>query len=488
MRWFIASALANQDFEGIRTMRYKQLAVEIAGLIRRGDLAPGMRLPSVRQATKAYGVSPATVAHAYRSVEFQGLNETRPRAGFFVSVQAGQILPGSSFVRTTEVALTPETDDLLFHVLSSSNASGIVPLGAAFPSPAMFPSNQLDRSLASIARTMGAEAAFTELSSGNEGLRRQIGRRYMAAGMAVPTDEVVVTGGALEALSLCLQTITSPGDVVAIRTPAFYGALQALDRMRLKAVEIPMHPSGGLDVSLLADALKRHPIRACWFMTSFQNPTGASMPDTTKEALVALLAAHDVPLIEDDVYAELYFGASPVRPAKSFDRKGLVLHCGSFSKSLAPGYRVGWVAAGRFTQQIARAKSMTNISTSVPAQLAIADYLQSRSYDRHLRQFRQNLAAQQDNMVDAIERFFPSGTHVSRPKGGYFLWLELPVQVDSVRLFELSRKQGISNAPGPIFSGSGGYRNCIRLNYGHPWTHEIERGVETVGSLAHSLC
>ncbi|MFM0175426.1 PLP-dependent aminotransferase family protein [Paraburkholderia sediminicola] len=468
-------------------MRYKKLATEIAGLIKRGDLAPGMRLPSVRQATKSYGVSPATVAHAYQSLESQGLIETRPRAGHFVSLQAGQTSLGSSFVRPTQVSLKPETDDLLFHVLSSSNAPGIVPLGAAFPSPAMFPLNPLDCSLASVARTMGAGATGMELSPGNEGLRRQIARRYMAAGMAVPIDEVVVTAGALEALTLCLQTVTRPGDVVAIRTPAFYGALQALDRLRLKAVEIPMHPSNGLDISVLADALKRHPIRACWFMTSFQNPTGVTMPDATKEALVTLLAAHEVPLIEDDVYAELYFGASPVRPAKAFDRKGLVLHCGSFSKSLAPGYRVGWVAAGRFTQQVARAKWMTNISTSMPAQLAIADYLQTRSYDRHLRRFRQNLAAQQENMLETIEKSFPPGTRVARPKGGYFLWLELPVQVDSVRLFELSLKQGISIAPGPIFSGSRGFRNCIRLNYGHPWTDETARSLETVGTLARSL-
>ncbi|RKT10713.1 GntR family transcriptional regulator [Paraburkholderia sp. RAU2J] len=469
-------------------MRYKNLATEIAGLIRAGDLAPGMRLPSVRQATKSYGVSPATVAHAYHSLESQGLIETRPRAGHFVSMLAGQPSPGSQYVRPNDVALTPETDDLLFHVLSSSAAPGIVPLAAAFPSPAMFPSNLLDRSLTAVARTMNIGAAPMDLPLGNEGLRRQIGRRYMVAGMALPIDEVVVTGGALEALTLSLQTVTCPGDLVAIRTPAFYGALQALDRLRLKAVEIPIHPSKALDVSVLADALKRHPIRACWFMTSFQNPTGATMPDATKEALVALLAAHDVPLIEDDVYAELYFGASPERPAKAFDRKGLVLHCGSFSKSLTPGYRLGWVAAGRFTQQIARAKWMTNISTSMPAQLAIADFLQGRSYDRHLRQLRQNLVAQQGNMLKAIERFFPPGTKVARPKGGYFLWLELPVQIDSVRLFELSLQQGISLAPGPIFSRSRGYRNCIRLNYGHPWTHEIERAVQTVGTLARSLC
>ena len=469
-------------------MLYKKLAMEIAGLIQSGALSPGMRLPSVRQATKSYGVSPATVAHAYSLLEFQGLIETRPRAGHFVSGQARHALPEPSLVRTTELSLTPETDDLLFHVLSESNAPGIVPLAAAFPGPAMFPSHQLDRSLLSVARKIGSGAAFTELSSGNEGLRRQIGRRYVATGMAVPIDEVIVTGGALEALSICLQAVTRPGDVVAIGTPAFYGVLHALERLRLQAVEIPIHPTKGLDVSLLADALKRHPIRACWFMTCFQNPTGVTMSDAAKEALVTLLAGHDVPLIEDDVYAELYFGATPARPAKAFDRKGLVLHCSSFSKSLAPGYRVGWVAAGRYAPQIVRAKLMTNISTSTPGQLAIADYLKTRSYDRHLHQLRQKLAVQQDNMLQAIERFFPPGTQVARPKGGYFLWLELPMQVDSVRLFELSLKQGVSIAPGPVFSWCRGYRNCIRLNYGHPWTHEIERGVETVGLVTGSLC
>jgi DNA-binding transcriptional MocR family regulator len=468
-------------------MRYKKLAAQIAGLIRCGHLVPGMRLPSVRQATKSYGASAGTVFQAYYLLERDGLIEARPRSGYFVVPGACQTLLGSSIVRPTCVPLTADSDDLVFRVLDSIENPDIVPLGSALPSSDSFPLNRLDRALASVMRKTRSGATRIELHFGDESLRRQIVRRYLDAGIAVPIDEVVVTNGALEALTLCLQTVTSPGDAVAIQAPAFYATLQILDRLRLKAIEIPIDPTEGLDLSALADALQRHPIRACLFMTSFQNPTGVTMSDAAKNALVTLLAAHDVPLIEDDVYAELYFGASRPRPSKTFDRKGLVLHCSSFSKSLAPGYRVGWVAAGRFTQQVARAKWMTNISTFVPSQLAIADILQGRGYNRHLHQLRRNLAVQQDKMVEAVERFFPSGTRVARPQGGYFLWLELPPQADALRLFELSLEQGIGIAPGPIFSATRGFRNCVRLNYGHPWTCEFERSVEAVGTLARSL-
>lgn len=469
-------------------MRYKTLASDLAGLIRCGSLAPGMRLPSVREVTKSHGVSPATVFRAYRLLEAQGLIEARPRAGHFVSPQACARIDGPVFIGAGGAGLSLETDDLLFHVLESSRKPGVVPLGSAFPGPAMFPASSLNRSLAAVAREMGAETPFAELSAGAASLRCQIVRRYLTMGLTVPSDEVIVTSGALEALTLALEALTDPGDFVAIQAPAFYATLQTLDRLRLKGVEIPMHPSGGLDVSVLAAALSRYPVRACWFMNSFQNPTGATLPEAGKQALVALLAQHDIPLIEDDVYAELYLGISPVRPAKAFDQNGLVLHCGSFSKSLAPCYRVGWVAAGRFAQRIARAKLMTNISTSLPAQLAIAAFLQSRSYERHLHQLRRRLATQRDIMLDVIGRAFPPGTQVRCPDGGYFLWVELPEQVDAVRLFEMALDQGISIAPGPIFSKRRGYRNYIRLNYGHPWTPEIERGVEAVGRLSHSLC
>jgi DNA-binding transcriptional MocR family regulator len=309
----------------------------------------------------------------------------------------------------------------------------------------------------------------------------------MVAGVRLPLEELVITNGALEALNLCLQTVTQPGDLVAIEAPAFYATLQVLERLKLKAVEIPVHPREGIDLGVLAERLESLPIKACWFMSSLQNPIGASLSEAKKSELYALLQRHQVPLIEDDVYAELYYGQQAPKPAKAFDTEGLVMHCGSFAKSLAPGYRIGWVAAGRFAQKIERLKLMTSLCASMPAQAAIADYLQHGGYDRHLRKLRYALEEQQSAMLAAIARYFPAQTRVSQPAGGYFLWLELPEQMDSLKLFQMALAQGISIAPGPIFSPTQRFRNCIRLNYGSPWTEESEKAMETLGRIVRSF-
>jgi DNA-binding transcriptional MocR family regulator len=239
-------------------------------------------------------------------------------------------------------------------------------------------------------------------------------------------DEVVVTNGALEAFNLCLTAVTRPGDVVAVESPGFYAALQAIERLDLRAVEIPVHPISGLDLDALAAALDKHPIRACWFMTNFQNPTGVSLSDEKKKALVEMLAAREVPLIEDDVYEELHFSRERPRPAKAFDTSGLVMHCSSFSKTLAPGYRIGWAAAGRFADRVKRLKLMTTLSSSIPAQASIADYLEYGGYDRHLRELRAAMQTQLASMEAALRRYLPHEVQWVTPRGGYFLWLQLP--------------------------------------------------------------
>jgi DNA-binding transcriptional MocR family regulator len=288
----------------------------------------------------------------------------------------------------------------------------------------------------------------------------------------------------MDALKLSLELLTEPGDLVAIESPSFYGALQALQQRRLRALEVATHPRTGVDLADLAAVLARHPVKACWFMTSFQNPTGALMPEASKQALVALLARHGVPLIEDDVYAELHFGLRRPAPAKAFDAS--VLHCGSFSKSLAPGYRVGWVAAGAHAPALTRRKLMGSLSAALPSQAALAEYLQRGGYDRHLRQLRQTLAAAQARALRAIERHFPAGTRVSRPEGGYFLWLELPPQVDALQLHRLALSQQIGVAPGVLFSADGRFRHHLRLNIGHP-DPRLDAALRTLGQLAQHL-
>ncbi|TYP65193.1 GntR family transcriptional regulator MpaR [Stutzerimonas stutzeri] len=467
--------------------RYEKFADEIAELIRSGVLAPGEKVPSVRHASRTYGVSPSTVFQAYYLLEDRGLIQARARSGYFVREHARRLLPEPEISPRLSETTDVDVSELVFSVLASLRDPDTVPFGSAFPSPDLFPLQRLARSMAHTVREMPGREVIAEMTTGHPDLRRQIALRYMVSGVMLPLDELVITTGAMEALNLCLQVVTQPGDLVAIEAPAFYATLQVLERLKLKAVEIPVHPRDGIDLSTLESRLSSLPIKACWFMSSLQNPLGASMSEANKENLYALLQRHQVPLIEDDVYAELYFNQEPPKPVKSHDREGWVMHCGSFSKSLAPGYRIGWVAGGRYAEQISRLKLMTTISPSVPAQAAIADYLQHGGYDRHLRRLRHALERQQGEMLASAARHFPASTRVTRPSGGYFLWFEFPEGVDSLQLLQLALAQGISLAPGPIFSATRRFRNCARLNYGHPWDERSEKAMELLGRIVKSF-
>ena len=461
--------------------RYEKFADQLATLMTTGVLAPGERLPSVRSASRTHGISPSTVFQAYYLLESRGLIEARERSGYFVRepARSRDATPLLAPLEGTAVAVS----DLVYSVLQSLQDPDIVPFGSAFPSPDLFPLARLARSMAHGLRDLPAHDLTAYVTPGHPELRRQIARRYGLAGMPDVGEELVITHGALEALNLGLQSLTRPGDLVAVESPAFYASLQVLERLQLKAVEIPVDPERGLNLDALAEALGRLPIKACWFMSGLQNPTGVSLDDRAQQRLYDLLQRHQVPLLEDDVYAELYSGSEPHRPIKRFDSEGLVLHCGSFSKCLAPGYRIGWIAAGRQAGAVARLRLMTTITPSMPAQAALADYLQHGGYDRHLRRLRLSLDRQRQAMLAAARRYFPAATKVSRPQGGYFLWFELPARVDSLALYRQALAQGISLAPGPIFSAQQGFRHCIRLNCGHPWDARSEAAMARLGEL-----
>ena len=465
--------------------RYQQYAHEITALIQAKTLRAGDKLPSVRQASAQRGISPATVFAAYYLLEARGLISARPRSGYYVNASATPAEPATA--RPTRQSTPVAVSELVFEVLASTRLPDVVPLGSAFPSPALFSLDKLARGLTPAMRSLAPQQLVEDLTAGNERLRRHIGLRYGIKGATVDTAEIVVTSGAMEALNLCLQAVTQPGDVVALESPTFYSALQALERLKLRAVEVATHPRDGVDLDSLAQVLARHPVKACWFMPNFQNPLGSLMPAARKQALVELLGARQIPLIEDDVYGELYFGTSRPLPAKAYDRQGWVLHCSSFSKCLAPGYRVGWAAAGRFAPQVQRLKIMTSLSTAIPSQLAIADYLDRGGFERHLRQLRLVLAAQQALALRLIAKHFPKGSRVTHPEGGYFLWLELPRQVDALQLQRLALMQHISLAPGHLFSADARFQNFVRLNYGYPDDARFAAAVQTVGELACGL-
>ena len=467
---------------------YEQLANSIALSIQEGVLCKGDKLPSVRQASASRNVSPATVFQAYYLLEAKGVISARERSGYFVTGGPIGIPPAPEPTAANHETLTDvDVSELVFDVLESTRLKQVVPLGSAFPSPLLFPLNNLARTMASSVQAMDPWSSVENLSPGDANLRRQIALRYMIDGLHVSADEIVITNGALEALNLCLMAVTRPGDTVLIESPTFYAALQSIERIGLKAVEIPSHPRDGIDLAAMELALKRHQPKVCWLMTNFQNPLGSLLSDEKKKNLVALLTQYQVPLIEDDVYGELYFGDKRPTPAKAFDTDGLVMHCASFSKCLAPGYRIGWVAPGRFSKAIERLKLTTTLSASVPAQITIGKYLQKGGYDKHLRQLRHTLLVNQIKFIDAIERYFPQGTRLTKPQGGYFVWVKLPDGVNALELHSIALKQGISIAPGPIFSAQRGFTDYIRLNYGHIWDSTVENALAAIGKLVSDL-
>lgn len=467
---------------------YEELANAIAQSIQEGVLCRGEKLPSVRQTSVSRKISPSTVFQAYYLLEAKGLISARERSGYFVTGGALGIPAAPEPVAKRYEELTEvDVSELVFEVLESIRVKNIVPLGSAFPSPLLFPLNNLARTMASSVQQMDPWSSVDILSSGDANLRRQIALRYMVDGLHVPTAEIVVTNGALEALNLCLMAVTRPGDTVLIESPTFYAALQSIERIGLKAIEVPSHPKDGIDLNAMAWALEHHKPKACWLMTNFQNPLGSLLSDAKKKDLVELLTRHQVPLIEDDVYGELYFGDKRPAPAKAYDTDGLVMHCSSFSKCLAPGYRVGWVASGRYAKAIERLKLTTTLSASVPAQVALATYLQKGGYDKHLRNLRHTLLVNQIKFIAAIERYFPQGTRLTKPQGGYFLWLKLPDGVQALDVHRIALANKISIAPGPIFSAQRGFKDYIRLNYGHIWDANIESSLEKLGKIIQNL-
>ncbi|MBP6637468.1 MAG: PLP-dependent aminotransferase family protein [Sulfuritalea sp.] len=462
---------------------YQDIAAQTEKLIRDGVFRPGDRLPSVRKACRTHEISPITVTQAYYLLESRGLIEARPKSGYFVRARLGQSLPEPEMTRPVGGSTELQVSDFIFQILDSVRDPAIAPLGSSFPSPYLFPLAKLGRYLASAARKFDPLSTVTDLPPGNEELRRQLALRYLAQGASVSPQEIVITSGAMEGLNLCLQAVTRPGDLIAIESPTFYAGLQASERLGLKVIEIPSHPREGVSLTALEDALRRHPIKACLLMLNFANPTGSLVTDARKKELVSLLHRYQIPLIEDDVYAELYFGKQAPLCTKAEDRDGFVMHVSSFSKCLAPGYRLGWVAAGRYAGQIQRQKLSTSLATTVPVQIALADYLKHGAFENHLRQLRRKLAEQEAGLVAAVERHFPEGTRLARPRGGYFLWLELPRQVDTLRLHLQALERGISTAPGPIFSAKREFGQYLRLNFGHPESTGQQQAVATLGQL-----
>jgi DNA-binding transcriptional MocR family regulator len=462
---------------------YRKIAEEIVGLIDKRVLRAGDQVPSIRRATRSYNVNPGTVLRAYRDLESRGLIESRPRSGYYVRrVALQRVLEPATTVphpNPTRVVI----HDLLFDLIEATRRPHLISLGLGILNPELIPGEDLNRAAARAARRLKPSRVIRDLTPGDPDLRRLISLRYLASGCAIADEEIVVTSGSLEAVILCMRAVTNRGDTVAIETPNAWPQLTAIASMGLRVKEIPMHPRTGVDLAALEDAFRSLSIKACLVMPTYQNPLGSRMSDEDKRSLAKLVARYEIPLIENDMAAGLYFNDVRPQPVKAFDRSGHVMHCGSLATCMAPAYQIGWIAAGKYHKGVAKTKILLSLYTAPACQAVMAEYLAHGPVERNLRRVRQSLAERCEAMVTAVGEHFPSGCRMTHPIGGFVLWVELPQEVDSLKLYRLAIAKGVSFAPGPMFSARHHYRNCLRLNFGFASVQGIRTGVRTIAQL-----
>ncbi|MGD2148187.1 MAG: PLP-dependent aminotransferase family protein [Anaerolineae bacterium] len=471
--------------DNLANYKYESIVYDLTQLIESGTFRPGDRIPSVRQMSKRRNVSVTTVLHAYYKLEAQGLIRARPCSGFYVRVDLPVGLPEPDVSSPRPDPTTIGVRQLAMMVVRDEQNPDLVQFGLAHPGTDLLPATKLNRAVRTVLRER--EAHLYDYTPGCEDLRQQTARRALAAGCKLTAEDVVLTSGCSEAISLALRTVCEPGDTVAIESPMCFDALQCLQLLGLRALEIPTHPRDGISLSALREAIAQNEVSACLVVSNFNNPLGSCIPDEKKRQLVQLLTRHEIPLIENDIFGEIYFAEKRPSVAKAYDEEGLVILCSSFSKVLCPGYRLGWTIPGRFTERLRWVKYSTNLATPTVTGFAISEFIRSGGYNIHLRRIRRAYAERVAAMSQSIRRAFPASTKLTRPSGGYLLWVELPESVDSLELYKRALEAGIAIVPGYLFSASGLYQNFIRLNAAN-YSEEVDWAIGRLGELAEELC
>ncbi|QDZ29856.1 PLP-dependent aminotransferase family protein [Noviherbaspirillum sp. UKPF54] len=463
---------------------YENLADELSALIANKVFVPGDRLPSIRHLSQQKRLSISTVMQALRLLEDRGLVDARPQAGFYVRHRARSLIA----VADTQCVKEPThvgINNLLMRVLRANKAPGTLQLALSWPPDELLPVKRMQQVMSSVARRRPDMLTQDGCFDTNEpNFIRQIIRRALDWGRLNPR-EIIATNSCTEAISLALRAVARPGDTIAIESPTYFVLLQLIESMGMKALEIPTDPVTGLSVDALELAIREGLVQACLLVPNANNPLGCIMPDENKKRLAALMTQYDIPLIEDDVYGDLCFSSERPWPVKAYDDSGHVLLCSSFSKVVSPSARVGYVVAGRYAQQVALLKNVASGGTNHYFQAVLADFIGSSSYDSQVRKMRRAMTRRIARMSDAVSEFFPAVCSVSQPQGGFVLWVQLPEQVDALRLHERAIAHRIAFMPGPLFSASGKFGNYLRLNCGNEWSAQIEEAVKTLGALVH---
>lgn len=461
---------------------YLQIADGIEQQVKTEVLKVGDKLPSLRVICSEKGVSLSTATLSYLELESRGLIESRPRSGYFVSYAHRHI---NNVPSTSQPLSTKSSDDLqaIIDVVIKNGPKANILLSSGVPSTNLLPVARLNKCMIQAMRELPDSGIGYE-RLGNLKLRQQVARRSLSWGGKLQPDEIITTAGCMDAIAFCMQSVTQKGDTIAIESPLYFGIMQLARNLGLNVLELPTNPLTGVELDALEKAMKKNKIKLCLLVSNFNNPLGSCMPDAHKKAVVKLLEKYNVPLIEDDLYGDLYFGDHRPVTCKSFDESGMVMYCGSFSKTLSAGYRVGWVAPGKFYAKVSRTKNYHSISCNVLAHEAVANFLENERYDNHLRTLRQTLYRNTLFFQRYISEHFPEDARISRPQGGFHLWVELNKKTDTVELYNKVIRHKISFTPGRMYTLQNQYNNCLRLSTGLVWNEKVADALQLVGKLA----
>jgi len=466
---------------------YTQLVGRFENQIKQNLLKCGDKLPSVRALSQEQGISISTAYKAYVELENMGMIEARPKSGYYVKFSTSRYTKSPEMMPPLKKLEQVSVVEMIAMVYRNMGGDSVLSLSRSSPALELIPMAKLNKSMMEAIRKSPNGNTNYESLQGNIDMRKQIAKNAFNWGGQISEDDIVTTQGCMEALVFCLRAVTKPGDTVAIESPTYFGIFTIMMSLNLNVLEIPGDAKTGLDIAYLEQAMEKVTVNACLFVTNFSNPIGSCMPDERKQQLVKLLAKKQVPLIEDDIYGEIYFGKSRPRTCKSYDKEGMVMLCSSVSKSLAPGYRVGWCIPGKFKEQILSLKLMHTISSATPTQAAIAHFFETGRYDLHMRNLRKALYTQCLHYMQGIAQYFPPDTKISQPQGGYALWIELDKSINAFELYQAAMAQNISIAPGQIFSTDARFTNFIRISFGRPYDAVLENSFKVLGELIRGM-
>lgn len=468
----------------MKTYKYEIFTTVIEEQIRNGVLQRNDRLPSVREIKDKYSLSTSSVQNGFEYLMIKGLVKSSPRSGYFVSDAVKKEIPKA------KKNLLPAVRDEMFMkniMLTSKRISEASSFNTAVPGDLLIPQKLILRTMQEVIREKGAALLRYYPSNGLELLRQHIARQMNAHGCIFNPDELIITDGALQALTIALRSVTKAGDVIAVDSPCVFSVLEVIANLELKVIEVPVNPNNGFDIMHFRKVCTENVIRAVVITPNFHNPTGAVMSDDAKKELLDIAEANEICIIENDMYSDLYFEGKRPRCIKSFDTKGKVMTYSSFSKTLAPGLRLGWLYAGDFYAKAERAKFILGRSVSPIYQELVLKLLQSSSYERHLRSFRKKLNEQAAQLLETMQKYFPENSCFYSPKGGYSIWVQLPEEVDMERFYQYCESHKILFTPGYTFSFTDHYDHCFRIVFAERITQESIALLEKAGRKAKEL-